>query len=87
MEKFQCRILIQHIQGAAIAYFYNRESFDVYIEEYQEDGSQFIEIGNIIEYSGEKYEVKNINFKLYENTQSNFNDYNCQIGIFVDNVS
>lgn len=100
MEKLQTRILLEHVQGAKIAYFYNRESFDLLnIKRNTYDESQFIEIGDIIEYEEKKYEVKNVNFKmekqlyvmdnkyginLYSPTDSS--DFNCQIGVFVDNV-
>jgi len=45
METLQARILIQHKQGATIAYLYNREAFDLLeIEKQTYDNSQFIEI-------------------------------------------
>jgi len=100
MEQLQVRILLQHVQGATIAYLYNRESFDLLnIERHTYDDSQFIEIGNIIEYEGIKYKVDSINFKmektLYEmnneygvnlHSPSDPSNFNCQIGVFVDNV-
>ena len=100
MEHLFSRILIQHEEGAIIAYLYNRESFDLLkIEKQTYDNSQFIEIGQIIEYSGEKYRVERINFKM-EHTlfkidpgvgfnlfaPTDPSDYNCQIGVFVVNV-
>lgn len=100
MEILQCRILIQHVQGATIAYLYNRESFDLLgIKHHEYDNSQFIEIGHEFEYDGTRYVVKNINFKLEEKTYkmdhgyginmyspTDPSDYNCQIGVFVDNA-
>lgn len=100
MEQLQVRILLQHVQGATIAYFYNRESFDLLnIERHTYDESQFIEIGNTIEFEGEKYVVKNINFKMEKQlyvmdnkyginmySPTDPSDFNCQIGVFVDNA-
>ena|SRR5690554_2257655 len=100
MEQLQLRIFLQHVQGATIASFFNRESIELLnIEKHTDDESQFIEIGNTIEYEGQKYIVKNINFKMYEqlnvmtnkfgiNTYSptDPSDFNCQIGVFVDNA-
>ena len=100
MEKFQVRILIKHVKGADIAYLYNRESFELLkIEKQEWDNSQFIEIGQTIEYDNAKYEVKDISFKLekqlYKMDESygvniysptDPSDFNCQIGIFVDNI-
>ncbi len=100
MEPFLSRILIQHVQGAEIAYLYNRESFELLKIEKQEqfDNSQLIEIGQIIEYDERKFEVKSINFnmerKLFKMNSTGFNlyaptepsDYNCQIGILVDDA-
>lgn len=100
MEKLQTRILLKHVQGAEIAYFYNRESFDLLnIKRNSYDESQFIEIGDVFEYDGKKYEVKELNFKMekqlyimdnkyginvYSPTDSS--DFNCQIAVFVDNI-
>jgi hypothetical protein len=100
METLQARILIQHIQGATIAYLYNRESFDLLnIPPHTYDSSQFIELGSTIEYNGEKYIVKSINFKMEKDLNEMDNNYginmyspsdpsnfNCQIGVFVDNI-
>lgn len=100
MEQLQSRILLNHVQGATIAYFYNRESFDLLnIKRHTYDESQFITIGDIIEFEGEKYVVKDVNFKmekqLYEMdakyginmySPTDPSSFNCQIGIFVDNV-
>jgi len=100
METLQARILLKHVQGATIAYFYNRESFDLLnIEKETYDESQFVEIGSILEFEGTKYKVEKINFKmekqlfeadnrygvnLYSPTDPS--DFNCQIGVFVDNL-
>ena len=100
METLQARILIQHKQGATIAYLYNREAFDLLeIEKQTYDNSQFIEIGQILKIEGKKYRVESINFKmeekLYEmNNQYGINiysptdpsDFNCQIGVFVNQL-
>lgn len=100
MEALQSRILIEHVKGATIAYLYNRESFDLLnITKDTYDSSQFIEVGNVIEYNGTKYKVESVNFKmekeLYESdnkyginlySPSDVSGYNCQIGVFVDNV-
>jgi hypothetical protein len=100
MEQLQVKISIQHIKGAQIAYFYNRESFDLLnIKKDTYDESQFIEIGHLIEYEGNKYVVKNINFKLEKQlyvmdnkfginiySPSESSNFNCQIGVFVDNA-
>ena len=98
MEKLQLRILIQHIQGETINYFYNRESFDqLNIEKY--DNSQFIEIGNTFYFEDVKYIVKDINFKMEEQlcgvdnskgvsmrSSTEPSEYNCRVAIFVDNT-
>jgi len=100
MEQLQVRIYLEHVQGAEIAYFYNRESFDLLnIERQEYDKSQFIEIGDIFEYEGKRYKVENINFKMDEYfhkmdyrigtnlySPTDPSDFNCQIGIFVDNA-
>ena len=100
MEALQSRILIEHVKGATIAYLYNRESFDLLnITKDTYDSSQFIEVGTFIEYNGTKYKVESVNFKmekeLYETdnkyginlySPSDVSGYNCQIGVFVDNV-
>lgn len=99
MEPFISRILIEHEQGGTIAYLYNRESFELLkIEKQQYDNSQFIEIGQTIEYDNKRYKVKSINFKLDEKLHkmdpriginlyapTDPSDFNCQIGIFVEN--
>ncbi len=100
MEQIKSRILIQYDQSAVIAYLYNRESFELLnINKDEYDESQIISIGQIIEYDGTKYIVKNINFKMEKETidmghgygissysPTAHSDYNSQIGIFVDNV-
>lgn len=100
MEPFTSRILIEHEKGATIAYLYSRESFELLkIDKQQYDKSQFIEVGQIIEYDGKKYKVKSINFKMEEilhkmdpriglnmYAPTDPSDFNCQIGVFVDNV-
>lgn len=100
MEQLQVRILLQHVKGATIAYFYNRESFDLLnIKKQKYDDSQFIEIGNIIEFENTKYVIKALNFKmekqLFEmdnkygvnlHSPTDPSDYNCQIGVFVDDA-
>lgn len=100
MEQLQARIHVQHIKGAEITYLYNRESFDLLkIKRHKFDNSQFIEIGQILEIDGKKYEVKNINFKMEEKmnimdnkyginlySPTDPSDFNCQIGVFVDNA-
>jgi len=100
METLQARILIQHVEGPTIAYLYNRESFDLLnIEKHEYDNSQFIEVGDIIEFEERKYVVESINFKM-ENTLHEMthgyginlyaptdpSDFNCQIGVFVKNA-
>lgn len=100
MEVLQTRILITHINGAIIAYLYNRESFDLLnIQKQEYDNSQFISIGDTIEFDNSKYIVESINFKM-ENTLHKMNhgyginlyaptdpsDFNCQIGVFVKNL-
>lgn len=100
MEKLQARILIKNVKGAIIAYLYNRESFDLLkIEKHSFDNSQFVEVGQLIEYNGAKYKVDQINFKMEETLQemetgyginmyapTDPTNFNCQIGIFVDNI-
>lgn len=100
METLKMRILIQHVQGADIAYLYNRAAFDLLmIDKHEYDNSQFVEVGTKIEYDGRKFEVKSENLKLYpENYEKNHGkginlysptehaDYNCQLGVFVDNL-
>lgn len=100
MEALQARILIKHVQGATIAYLYNRESFDLLnIPPNTYDSSQFIEVGSTIEYDGTKYNVQSINFKMDKDLNVMDNkyginmyaptdpsDFNCQIGVFVDNI-
>lgn len=99
MEQLQVRILLKHVEGGIISYFYNRESFDLLnIERQSYDKSQFIEIGNIIEFKGKKYLVENINFKMEKQlhkmekyginiySPTDPSEFNCQICVFVDNV-
>lgn len=99
MENLKTRILIKHVEGATIAYLYNREAFDLLnIKKDKYDNSQFIEVGNPIVYNNSKYIVKEINFKMEHelrdmgqgygisiNSPTEQSDFNCQIGIFVDN--
>jgi hypothetical protein len=98
MEQLLIRISLQNTQGAQIAYFYNRESFNMLnIERQTYDNSQFIEIGDIIEYCGKRYKVRNINLKMDEHfhkvdnrygvnlySPTDLSDWNCQIGVFVE---
>ena len=100
MEPLLSRILIQKKDGAIIAYLYNRESFDLLkIEKQEYDNSQFIEAGKIIEYEGNRYKVVELNLKLEEKlykinpnigvniySPTDPSDYNCQIGVFVENI-
>jgi hypothetical protein len=100
METLKLRILIQHVKGADIAYLYNREAFDLLkIEKHTYDNSQFVEIGTKIEYGERKYVVESINLKMFPETyemnhgygvnlyspteQAN---YNCQLGVFVNDL-
>jgi hypothetical protein len=100
METLHARILIQHKQGATIAYLYNRESFELLkIKKQTYDNSKFVEIGQLIELYGKEYKVEAINFKMEEklydmehgyginmHSPTDPSNYNCQIGIFVDNA-
>ena len=102
MEQLQTRILLAYEgeNGGRIAYLYYREAFDLLnIEVQKYDKSQFIEIGQIIEFEGKRYRVKSCNFKMYEElckvdnnigtnlySPTDLSDYNCQIGIFVENA-
>ena len=100
MEQFVARILIQHVKGGTIAYLYNRESFALLkVPKHTEDDSQFLEIGQTIEYEGKKYRIKEINFKLEKQmfdmnhgyginmySPTDPSDFNCQVGIFVENT-
>lgn len=97
-EQLQLRILINHINGAEIAYFYNRESFDLLnIEKIKYEEIQFIALGSTFKYDGIKYIVKNINFKMEKQlyrmssnqginaySPTDPTDFNCQLGVFVD---
>jgi len=101
MEPLLSRILIQKKDGSIITYLYNRESFNLLrIEKQKYDNSQFIEVGQIIEYEGNRYKVIELNLKLEEklykiNTKVGFNmysptdpsDYSCQIGVFVEDIA
>ncbi|WP_353084389.1 hypothetical protein [Flavobacterium sp.] len=84
-----------------IAYIYNREALDhlLNIKKQTYDNSQFIEIGDIITLEEYKCKVMNINFKLEEKTYDKSggyginmhsptdpNDFNCQIGVFVERI-
>ncbi len=100
MEQLQARILIMHVEGAEIAYLYNREGFNLLnIKREEWDKSQFIQAGTSLEYNGEKYIVDSVNFKMEPNLYGEFNDtginlhsptdsmpHNCQIGVFVKNA-
>ncbi|MBL4653649.1 MAG: hypothetical protein JKY53_12425 [Flavobacteriales bacterium] len=100
MEPLKLRLLISYVEGATIAYLYNREAFELLgIEKDTFDGSQFVEIGKEIEYDGTKYTVENINFKMYKelyevdntvginiHSPTDLMDYSCQIGIFVSEI-
>lgn len=100
MEKLISRILIKHVEGATIAYLYNREAFDllgIEVDEY--DNSKFLEMGKEFEYEGTRFKIENINFKLTEGmnnmthgdginlySPSDPSDFNGQIGVFVSTV-
>lgn len=100
MENLQLRLLIQHVEGATIAYLYNRESFDLLnITPHKFDNSQFLELGQVIEYGGTKYRIEEINFKMEQNfhdinpniginlySPSDPSGFNCQMGIFVKDI-
>lgn len=100
MEKLVLRILIRHIEGAEIAYLYNRESFDLLnIDRQRYDGSQFIEAGQELQYRDSRYIIDSVNFKMYSELQemdpryginiyspSEPTDFNCQLGVFVRNI-
>lgn len=100
MEALQVRILIKHVQGATIAYLYNREAFDLLkIEKDAFANDQFVEIGQILEFEGSKYIVDHFNFKMEEElhdmdhgyginmySPTKPSNFNCQIGIFVNNI-
>lgn len=100
MDTLKTRILIKHKDGATIAYLYNREAFDLLkIPKQEYDNSQFIEIGQEIEYEEIRYRVDSINFKFEEKTfEMNHGyginmyspteqaDFNCQISVFVVNA-
>lgn len=99
MEQLQARILIKHVEGAEIAYLYNREAFDllnIKLEDW--DKSQFIEAGTLLEYDGKKYIVESVNFKMEPQLYGTFNEsgvnmysptdsmpQNCQIRVLVKN--
>ena len=100
MERLINRILIAYEEGGEIAYLYNREAFGLLeVEKQKWDESQFLEIGNIINYQNQKFEIVDINFKLYKEiskvdnnlginlySPTDLSDYNCQVGIFVKAV-
>ena len=100
MEELQARILIVNVKGATIAYLYNRESFDLLkIEKQKDDNSQFVEVGQIIEFEDRKYKVDHFNFKMEEKlwnmshgkginmySPTEPTDFNCQMAIFVESV-
>lgn len=100
MENLILRIFIQHIQGAEIAYLYNRESFDLLqINKHQYDGSQFIEAGQALQYGHNRYIIDSVNFKMYSEMQemnpiyginmyapTEPTDFNCQVRVFVRNL-
>jgi hypothetical protein len=99
-ERLFTRLLITFENGSEICYAYNRESLmtlGMFKLEYDE--SYFIELGHILTINDEKYEVVNINFKLYPelyDLSGNYGinmygiteptDYNSQVGIFVKSV-
>ena len=101
METFKMRISIRHIEGAEIAYLYNREAFDMMnITKENFDNSQFIQIGTTISYNEEEYEVKEIKLRMFPETyEMNHSygvnlyspteqaDFNCEVLVFVDNVN
>ncbi len=92
--------MIKHLEGAEIAYLYNREAFDLLkIDKHEYDNSQFVAVGTKIEYDERKYEVKSIILKLFPETyEMNHGkginlfspteqaDFNCQLGVFVDSL-
>lgn len=100
MEPLKLRILLSYDQGTTIAYLYNRKSFDLLkIEKHTYDESQFLEVGDSIEYEGMKFVVKNINFKMEKElhemdskyginmySPTDPSDFNCEMGVFVDNA-
>jgi hypothetical protein len=99
-ERLFTRLLITFENGSEICYAYNRESLmtlGMFKLEYDE--SYFIELGHILTINDEKYEVVNINFKLYPelyDLSGNYGinmygiteptDYNSQVVIFVKSV-
>lgn len=64
LEPFALRILIQHVQGATIAYLHSREAFDLLGRPKNNDGYQFLEIGDEFTYDDTRYRIKNINFVM-----------------------
>ena|ERR1044071_207995 len=105
-ERFFARILFKYASkdghaGREICYIYNREDLDALylIKKHTFDNSQFIEIGDILVLEDRKCEVKQINFKLYNEinemghgfgvnvlSPSDPTDFNCQIGVFVERI-
>ena len=99
MEQLQARILLIDINGQRIGYFYFKEAFEKMITKYfPADNSYFIDIGDTIEYLGQKYKVQKINFKMESQLhQAHYSgtgnlsvedsaDFNCQIGVFVEKI-
>lgn len=64
LEPFALRILIQHVEGATIAYLHSREGFELLGRPKNNDGYQFLEIGDEFTYDNNQYIVRNINFVM-----------------------
>jgi hypothetical protein len=101
LERLQARILFNYEGGREIMYAYNRQVLEsLNLKRHPNDNkSQFIEIGDIIELEGYQCKVVDINFKLehtlydmsgghginiYSPTEPT--DFNCQIGVFVERL-
>jgi hypothetical protein len=55
METLKARILIQHVAGETMYYFYSREAFDLLkIEKDSYDNFQLVEIGQVLEINEKK---------------------------------
>lgn len=64
-EQLAARIAIIHNTNEnEIAYLYSRESFELLRIPKNQDGMQFLEIGNTFVYGRKKYVIKNINFLM-----------------------
>lgn len=61
-EQLAVRIKIIHTNGNEVAYLYSRDSFDLLKIPQNQNGMQFLEIGNTFVYEDKKYVIKNINF-------------------------